>query len=76
MEPRTGPGDGGGKGIGLVVVALVGVLLLFVALQIIGSPIATFGNPALSALYSVLVYIPPLIVCALALQRSKGRGAQ
>ena len=57
----------------LVVVCIVGILLLFLVVQLVGSPISQFGSTTFSIVYSLGVYLPVIVVCALALRRvSKG----
>ncbi len=47
------------------------VLLVFLVVLATGHPIALFRTPALSVAYSVIVYLPVMILCAVAYRRLK-----
>jgi uncharacterized membrane protein YhaH (DUF805 family) len=67
-------GVGIGNGVGLVVACVFGILVLFLLVQFMGNPISQLGGMLTSALYSVVVYVPVIVVCVLALRRAqKGR---
>ena len=54
-----------------MVAIYVDLLILVLALIILasGSPIAYFGTTAFSAVYAIVVYIPVIVVCGLALKK-------
>lgn len=58
----------------LVVACIIGILILFLIVQLVGSPIYQLGSETSSVLYSLGVYIPVMVVCALALRKAQ-RGA-
>lgn len=56
-----------------IVGSVLGILVLFCLIQIVGTPIQPFGTEGESILYSILVYVPVIVVCFLALLRSRKR---
>jgi hypothetical protein len=50
-------------------VVLMLVLVLFALLLVAGAPILDFGNKPLSVAYVVVIYIPIMVVCGLAVRR-------
>ena len=70
MAGTPGGRGGGSAGITLIVASVVGILLLFLLVQAVGTPIPAFGGE-LGLAYSVLVYVPVVIVCALALRKAR-----
>ncbi|MBI2185045.1 MAG: hypothetical protein HYU39_08825 [Thaumarchaeota archaeon] len=59
------------KGIQATIAAILGVLVLFVGVSIVGSPIKSFRTPESSISFAVAMYLPILIVCVLVLRRTK-----
>ena len=58
-----------GRSVTLAVASILGVFVIFVVLQLTGSPDNQIASLGTSLLYSVLVYIPVFVVCALALRK-------
>jgi L-asparagine transporter-like permease len=57
-------------GIRVTVITVVGVLLLFLVVLASGSPIRAFGTMGSSLTYSVIVFIPVIVVCAFAMRKT------
>lgn len=55
----------------IVVASIMAVLLMFLFLLAIGNPDAWTGSDGGSIIYSVLIYIPVAMVCAVALVKSR-----
>lgn len=72
MDMAEGPSEvKDGRGVGLVVASIFGVFLVFVVLQLVGNPDNQIGSLSVSLLYSVVVYIPVFVVCAIALMKAR-----
>ncbi len=57
------------KGIRVGIYANLLVLLVFLVVLATGHPIAFFRIPAASVAYSIVVYLPVMILCAIAYRR-------
>lgn len=55
----------------LTVTVLPGVLLIFVLVLLTGSPVAALGGTENSLIYTLIVYIPILFICLLALRKQR-----
>jgi hypothetical protein len=67
MNPQTARrGDPRERATETVAVVILMVLVLFLIIQAIGSPIANVGGLGGSATYSILVFMPVLLICTLA----------
>ena len=56
-----------------VAIVIILVLALFIVIQVIGSPIVNTGGLGGSVVYSILVFLPVALVCALAVSSVRGR---
>jgi uncharacterized RDD family membrane protein YckC len=71
MQPNSRPSASNARSVLLVVACVFAILVVFLLLLAIGNYIPQLGNTGFSVLYSLIVYIPVAMVCALAISRQR-----
>ena len=71
MESNIGTaGEDRAKSTKAVTASILCILVIFLVVQVFGSPVPSLGSLSASVVFSIVVFIPVAIVCVLALVKS------